>query len=130
MNTNETSDTVHDSWSITDSCRLIANAMINPQNSGAQNILSLMLQHQLENLEAALMQPVPEHRKHPEMPADDGLFDYTGLEPSELCDQCMALNYALMTLHDRKIKEILAFILWERFEMLRSSLYTTCEEAA
>ena len=126
---NSTSDVIPDSWSITDSCRLIANAMINPQNSGAQKTLSLMMQHQLENLEVALMQPVPEHRKQFEIPADDGLFDYTELEPSELCDQCMALNYALMTLHDKKIKEILAFILWERFEMLRSALYTNCEEA-
>ena len=130
MNTNQTSDTLQDSWSITDSCRLIANAMINPQNSRAQNILSLMMQHQLENLEAALLQPVPEHRKNLDMPDDDGLFDYTELEPTEICDQCMALNYALMTLHDRKIKEIIAFILWERFEMLRCSLYTPCEEAA
>ena len=89
-----------------------------------------MMQHQLENLEAALLQPVPEHRKNLDMPDDDGLFDYTELEPTEICDQCMALNYALMTLHDRKIKEIIAFILWERFEMLRCSLYTPCEEAA
>ncbi|PBI78178.1 hypothetical protein A9993_24045 [Rahnella victoriana] len=64
------------------------------------------------------------------MPLDDGLYDYADLEPDELCDQCMALNFTLMTLHDRKIKEIIAYILWERFEMLRCSLYSSSEEVA
>jgi hypothetical protein len=35
-----------------------------------------------------------------------------------------------MTMHDRKIKEIIAHILWERFEMLRCSLYASGEVAA
>lgn len=123
-----TQDTPQDAWSLTDSCRLLANAMVNPTNRGTQDQLCLMLQTQLESLEATLSEPTPEHRKNLGIPKDDGLFDYADLDPDELCDQCMALNYALMNLRDRKIKEILSFILWERCEMLRSSLYAASEE--
>ena len=123
--TNETSP---DSWTLTDRCRLLANALVNPQNRAAQDQLCMMLHNQLEILEVALSEPIPEHRKNLGIPKDDGLFDYADSEPDELCDQCMALNFTLMTLHDRKIKEIIAYILWERFEMLRCSLYSSSEE--
>ncbi|MCR9001974.1 hypothetical protein [Rahnella perminowiae] len=130
MKTTDTNNTSPDSWTLTDRCRLLANALVNPQNKGAQDRLCMMLHNQLECLEASLSQPIPEHRKDLGIPLDDGLFDYAELEPDELCDQCMALNFTLMTLQDRKIKEIIAFILWERFEMLRCSLYASTEEAA
>ena len=119
-----------DSWTLTDRCRLLANALVNPQNRGSQDRLCVMLHNQLECLEASLLLPVPEHRKDLGIPLDDGLFDYADLEPDELCEQCIALNFTLMTLHDRKIKEIIAYILWERFEMLRCSLYASGEVAA
>ncbi|MBU9823710.1 hypothetical protein [Rahnella perminowiae] len=130
MKTTDTNNTSPDSWTLTDRCRLLANALVNPQNKGAQDRLCMMLHNQLECLEASLSQPTPEHRKDLGIPLDDGLFDYAELEPDELCEQCMALNFTLMTLQDRKIKEIIAFILWERFEMLRCSLYASTEEAA
>lgn len=125
-----TPETPPDSWTLTDSCRLLANALVNPQNNGAQDRLSLMLQTQLVKLEIALRQPIPEHRKNMGIPYDDGVFDYTEAEPEELCDQCSALNFALLTLHDKRIKEILAFVLCESFEMLRCALYTYSEELA
>ena len=128
--TTHTDETSPDSWTLTDRCRLLANALVNPQNKGSQDRLCIMLHNQLECLEATLSQPLPGHRKNLGIPVDDGLFDYADLEPDELCDQCMALNFTLMTLHDKKIKEIIAFILWERFEMLRCSLYASTEEAA
>lgn len=117
-----------DSWVLTDRCRLLANALVNPQNRGVEDKLCLLLRNHLESLEMALMQPIPEHRKNMGIPCEDGLFDYTELEPDELCDQCMALNFAFMTLHDGKIKEIIAYILWERFEMLRCALYVSTAE--
>lgn len=129
MNT-QISEASPDSWALTDSCRLLANALVNPQNNGAQDKLCLMLQTQLINLEIALREPIPEHRKNMGIPLDDGLFDYTDAEPEELCDQCSALNFALLTLHDKRIKEILAFVLCERFEMLRCALYADSEELA
>ncbi len=115
-------DTLPDSWSICDSCRLLANALINPQNAHAQTYLSLMMQTQLENLENALALPVPENRQILQPVADDGLFDNTELEPSELCDQCRALNYALIMLSNKAVKEVIAFVLCERLEMIRNSL--------
>lgn len=127
MKTIDTTVTSPDSWTLTDRCRLLANALVNPQNDDAQDKLCLMLQTQLINLEIALRQPVPEHRQNMGIPLDDGLFDYTEAEPEELCDQCSALNFALLTLHDKRIKEILAFVLCERFEMLRCSLYASGE---
>ncbi|WP_095922336.1 hypothetical protein [Rahnella victoriana] len=130
MTITNNSETSPDSWTLTDRCRLLAHALVNPQNKGAQDRLCVMLQNQLECLEATLSLPVPEHRKDLGIPLDDGLYDYADLEPDELCDQCMALNFTLMTLHDRKIKEIIAYILWERFEMLRCSLYSLSEEIA
>lgn len=123
-------DTSPDSWTLTDRCRLLANALVNPQNRGSQDLLCIMLQNELEYLEATLSQPIPEHRKNLGIPMDDGLFDYADLEPDELCDQCTALNFTLMTLHDRKIKEIITYILWERFEMLRCALYASGEVIA
>jgi hypothetical protein len=130
MKTTDTNGTSPDSWTLTDRCRLLANALVNPQNRASQDRLCIMLHNQLECLEASLSQPIPEHRKDLGIPLDDGLFDYADLEPDELCDQCIALNFTLMTLHDRKIKEIIAYILWERFEMLRCSLYASGEVAA
>jgi len=130
MKTIDTNETSPDSWTLTDRCRLLANALVNPQNRGSQDRLCIMLQNELEYLEATLSQPIPEHRKNLGIPMDDGLFDYADLEPDELCDQCMALNFTLMTLHDRKIKEIITYILWERFEMLRCSLYASGEVVA
>ena len=130
MKTIDTNDTSPDSWTLTDRCRLLANALVNPQNRASQDRLCIMLHNELECLEASLSQPIPEHRKDLGIPLDDGLFDYADLEPDELCDQCIALNFTLMTLHDRKIKEIIAYILWERFEMLRCSLYASGEVAA
>ena len=130
MKTIDTNETSPDSWTLPDRCRLRANALVNPQNRGSQDRLCIMLQNELEYLEATLSQPIPEHRKNLGIPMDDGLFDYADLEPDELCDQCMALNFTLMTLHDRKIKEIITYILWERFEMLRCSLYASGEVIA
>lgn len=118
------SETLPDSWSLCDSCRLLANALINPQNAHAQTYLSLMIQTQLESLETALALPVPENRQIFAPPADDGLFDNTELEPDELCDQCRALNYALIMLSNKTVKEVIAFVLCERLEMLRNSLFT------
>ncbi|MBF7979094.1 MULTISPECIES: ash family protein [Rahnella] len=116
-------DTLLDAWSICDSCRLLANALINPQNADSQAYLSLMMQTQLESLETALALPVPESWETLPPPADDGLFDNTELEPSELCDQCRALNYALIMLSNKMVKEVIAFVLCERIEMLKRSLY-------
>jgi hypothetical protein len=130
MKTLDTPETFPDSWTINDRCRLLANAMVNPINRGAQDKLCVMLQSELETLEVALSEPIPEHRKNLGIPKDDGLFDYAVPEPDELSEQCMALNFTLMTLHDRKIKEIIAYILWERFEMLRCALYASGEVIA
>lgn len=116
-------DPILDAWSICDSCRLLANALINPQNADSQTYLSLMMQTQLESLETALALPVPESWETLPPPADDGLFDNTELEPSELCDQCRALNYALIMLSNKMVKEVIAFVLCERIEMLKRSLY-------
>jgi len=116
-------DPLLDAWSICDSCRLLANALINPQNAGSQTYLSLMMQTQLESLETALALPVPESWETLPPPAEDGLFDNTELEPSELCDQCRALNYALIMLSNKMVKEVIAFVLCERIEMLKRSLY-------
>ena len=113
---------IPDSCLLTDSCHQLANALVNPKNKDSQYPLSLIMKNQLESLERALLQPVPEDWKDLNKPANDDLFDFTELESDELCDQCIALNYALLTLHDEKIKDILAFILWERIEKLRWSL--------
>jgi hypothetical protein len=120
---NSTSENTPDSWSICDSCRLLANAITNPKNTDSRTYLCMMMQTQLESLETALAMPVPENRKTlPPMP-DDGIFDNTELEPAELCDQCRALNYALIMLSNKMVQEVIAFILCERLEMLRHSLF-------
>ena len=122
MTTCQHANVIPDSCLLTDSCRLLANALVNPKNKDSQYPLSLIMKNQLVSLERALLQPVPEDWKDLNKPANDDLFDFTELESDELCDQCIALNYALLTLHDEKIKDILAFILWERIEKLRWSL--------
>jgi len=116
-----------DSWSLCDSCRLLAHALIGPQNHHAQHTLCLMMETHLKALQTALNLPIPEHYQPIALPANDGLFDDVELEPAELCDQCFALNYALLILSDKWVKEVIAFVLWERLEMLRRSLYVSDE---
>jgi len=116
-----------DSWSLCDSCRLLAHALIVPQNHHAQHTLCLMMETHLKALQTALNLPIPEHYQPIALPANDGLFDDVELEPAELCDQCFALNYALLILSDKWVKEVIAFVLWERLEMLRRSLYVSDE---
>jgi len=122
---NDKSDTqsLPDSWSLCDSCRLLAHALIAPQNHHAQHTLCLMMKTHLKALQAALNLPIPEHHQHVVLLAYDGLFDDVELEPAELCDQCFALNYTLLMLSDKWLKEVIVFVLWERLEMLRRSLY-------
>ncbi|MFZ4834216.1 hypothetical protein [Rouxiella sp. Mn2063] len=119
-----------DSWSLCDSCRLLAHALIGPQNHHAQHTLCLMMETHLKALQAALNLPIPEYHQSATLPANDGLFDDVELEPAELCDQCFALNYALLMLSDKWVKEVIAFVLWERLEMLRRSLYVNDEVQA
>ncbi len=58
-----------DSWSLCDSCRLLAHALIGPQNHHAQHTLCLMMETHLKALQAALNLPIPEHHQPIALPA-------------------------------------------------------------
>lgn len=49
---------------------------------------------------------------------NDGIYDYTPLETTELCDQCRALAFAITELTHPIARDILLWVLVERIEML------------
>lgn len=56
------------------------------------------------------------------------MFDITQLTSEELSDQCRALVQSIIEVNSAEIKEILTFILAERFEHLRASLNAAVNE--
>lgn len=49
---------------------------------------------------------------------NEGIYDYTPLETTELCDQCRALAFAITELTHPIGRDILLWVLVERIEML------------
>ncbi|MBP2167951.1 hypothetical protein J2125_001143 [Erwinia toletana] len=53
------------------------------------------------------------------------MYDPTPLTIEEIIDQCRALAYAIVELHNPLAKELLTYILWERLNLLNETLETT-----